>query len=356
MRSIRKSAFAVAAAGALVLTAACSSGSSDDGGQADDGGQNSEDRSQSAIFAAVQSSQEASQDASSASFRTEMIMTMGSGADELVLPMYMDGAMSWDPLAMDVTVDMSGYFEVFAELFETDPSEMPPGEYQMRFLDSTMYMGGAMFEAELPEGVSWVEMDIDELAEHAGPDGEDLAAQLEQAENMAQSPADQLGLLLEAPSVEWVDTETVEGQEADLYQGELTLEELLAVDPASAAMSDEDIERMQQDFQELGADTVLLQAWVNEEDLPVRLDMTIAFPDGNIKYSTVYTDYGSGIGADHPDPADVAGIDELEDASFFGDVDANQGGMGGGSDDLDQMSEEELEEFLREMEELGIES
>jgi hypothetical protein len=351
MHSIRRTTVGLATAGLLAATAAC--GSSGDSGNDGKDGDKQETRSQGAIAGALKASLDKSQEVTSASFETEMIMTMAlePGEEPLVLPMYMSGEMAWDPLAMDVTMDMSGYFEAFAEMLESE-EEIPSGEFNIRFVDNVMYMGGPVFQDEFPAGKSWIKLDLEEMAAESG-DAElgALMEQFEQAEEMAQSPAEQLGLLLEAPSVEHRGSEKMAGRDTERYSGELTLEELLAVDPSTAMMSDEDIQQMHDDFQEMGADTIGLDIWVDDEDLPARIDMTIEMPEGTVDYTTTYRDYGTGITVDHPAEAEVAGPDEIEDFSGFGGAGAG-GGMGaeGAGSDAGSLPEGWTEEDLADME------
>ena len=351
MRSIRKATFAVAAAGLLAFTAAC--GGSSDGGSSEAGGAaGSETRSQSAVLTALQASQDRSQEASSASFRTEMTTTMAleEGAEPLVLPMQMHGALSWDPLAMDVTVDMSGYLAAFAEMMGQPADELPSGEFSLRYVDNVMYMGGSMIESELAGGKSWIRLDLEELAQ--GPGGTGILDQLTQAEDMAQSPAEQLGLLLGAPNVEWRGSEQLDGRLTHVYEGELTLDELLAADPSTAGMTPEELAELHEGYAELGADTLVLKAWVDEQDLPVRIDMTLDLPEGSMHYSTTYSDFGTGIGVTHPADSELADFGELASNPFGGGSGGYAGGEGesGWGEDL---TDEELEELLRELEELG---
>jgi hypothetical protein len=353
MRSIRKATFGVATAGLLVATAAC--------GSSDTGTEEPETRSQKAIVGALQASQEKTREATAAFFETEMTMTMQmeAGEDPMVLPMSMSGDVSWDPLAMDVTMDMTGYFAAFAEMFGSE-EEMPSGEFDLRFVDNVMYMGGPMLTAEL-DGKSWVKVDLAAMAGEAGDvEAGELLEQFNQAEDMAQSPAEQIGMLLESPEITWRGTETMNGQETDAYEGELTVEELLAVDPSSATLTDEEIQELHEEYQEMGAEKLRFEVWVDqEEDYPVRIDMTLAMPEGSVQYTTSYSDYRDGIAVEHPADSEVADAAALEgSAGLFGGGGAASGSaddsLDGGAweDDGTEMTDEELEELLRELEEL----
>lgn len=358
MRSIRmlarRATLGVATAGLLVTTAAC--GSSDDGVGGGDGGggaEKTESRSQGTILEALQASRQKSEEATSASFETTMTMTMQMepGEPPLELPLSMSGDVAWEPLAMDVTMDMSGYFAAFAEMMGSE-EEPPSGEFSIRLVDQVLYMGGPLLAEELG-GATWVKADLQEMAAEAGEaEAAALLEQFNQAEDMAQSPAEQLGLMLEAPDIEWRGTETVGGRETDAYEGEMTIDELIAIDPSSAELTEEELEKLYGDFEELGAETVNLEIWVDEDDYPARIDMTLDFPEGTAHYSTVYTGFGTGLDISHPDASEVVDAGELEDggASLFGGTaGAGADAPGGGGE---EMTDEELEEFLRELEEM----
>ncbi len=353
MRSMRKAVLAAVTAGVLVSTAACGSDSSS---EADAKGENgkSDSSGTDGIFSALRTSQEKSHEASTVSFTSTMSMSVAdeSTGEEFGFSYAVEGTTGWDPLVMDLTMDMTEYMEAFQELLGGEAEETPEMVFDLRFVDNVMYMGGPLLAAE-PEmdGKSWVKIDIDEMAAATGES--EIASQLRQAENMAQSPAEQIELLLESPDVTHQGTEEFEGQQTEVYAGELTLDELLAADSSSEYMSEESLDELRGQMEALEADAFNLTVWIGEDELPVRVDMDMEMAEGEVTYSTVYRDYGAALAVEAPDAADVLDIAEAEDGGLLG--------IGGGTDgedalgdydleDMDNWTEEDWAEFEAEME------
>ncbi|MBB0243486.1 hypothetical protein [Streptomyces alkaliphilus] len=304
MRIVRKAALCAVTVGLVAVTAACGGDDDNDVPEradnaategtegSDEGSDDSASGSRSAIFDALQASAQQASEAETVAFETTM--TMSDGAEEFVLGLV--GVMGWDPVAMDVTMDMG---ELGALMGQENAT------MNMRWLDNILYMGGPMFEAEL-DGASWVKMDL-EAAAAEGNDAEleQMLAQLDQAERMAQSPAEQMGLLLQTPSLEHQGTEEIEGVTADLYTGTLTMDELLEADPSTGVLTEEELEEMRAELAAAGTETVDLSIWVDENDFPVRIDMEMIAEGMNVLNSTVYKDYGVALDFDHPAEADV---------------------------------------------------
>ncbi|MCE7078820.1 hypothetical protein [Streptomyces sp. ST2-7A] len=308
MRIVRKAALCAATVGLVAVTAACGGDEGNDAADradntategTDEGSDDSARGARSAIFEALQASAQRASDAETVAFETTM--TMSDGAEEFV--MALSGVMGWNPVSMDVTMDMG---ELGALMGQEEGATM-----NMRWLDNILYMGGPLFESEL-DGASWIKMDL-EAAAAEGNDAEleQMLAQLDQAERMAQSPADQMGLLLQSPSLEHRGTERIEGVTAELYTGTLTMEELLEADPSTGVLTEEELEEMRATLAAAGTDTVDLGIWVDENDYPVRIDMEMIAEGMNVVNSTVYKDYGVALDFDHPADAEVVDMAEM---------------------------------------------
>ncbi|NJQ14477.1 hypothetical protein [Streptomyces bohaiensis] len=299
---MRKAITAALAAGVLVSTAACSSDDSSSDGDAKSGG----------LAEALRASQEKSAEASTVAVTATMSMDMPEG---MAFSYELSGVTGWDPLAMDVTMDMTEFFEAMAEMMGDDSGEVPEAVMNLRFIDNVMYMGGTPFEEEL-DGASWVKIDLEDVDPN-DPAFAQTAEQLKSAENMAQSPASQVALLLESDDVEHVGSEDLDGRATEKYAGTLTAEELVAADASAAHMNEEDVEDLLATLEQMGADGFELTVWVDEDDLPARIDMRFAVEEGGeVSYSTVYEDYGIELNVEAPDEADVVDFADARGAGL----------------------------------------
>lgn len=319
MRSIRKAALGAATAGLLAATAACGSS----GGEAAQTQTQTQTQrqTQDAVISALHASQQKALEASSVSFDTVMTVTTKLAPDEdpVDLPISMSGDIGWDPLVINFTMDMSRYMAALADALDAgDTGDAPEaGELYLRLVDDVLYVGGAAFEERL-DGYGWARMAIDDALDE--PAAAQLVAQIKEAEDTAESSADQLGLLRAAPGVTWRGTETVNGRETDAYEGELTPADLLDADPSTVLLGEEELQELYDEFAGMGAESIALEAWVDEHDHLVRIDMTLDLPDGSVMHHTTsFSDYGAAIEVELPDASDVIDARELEDggAAFF---------------------------------------
>ncbi|GAB3123153.1 lipoprotein [Streptomyces calidiresistens] len=308
MRIVRKAALCAATVGLVAVTAACGGDEGKDAADradkaaaegTEEGSDDAASGSRSAIFEALQASAQQASEAETVAFETTM--TMSDGTEEFA--MALTGVMGWNPVAMDVSMDMG---ELGALMGQDEGATM-----DIRWLDNILYMGGPMFDAELG-GASWVKLDLEAAAaESNDPELAQALAQFDQIERMAQSPADQMGLLLQAPSLESRGTEQIEGVTAERYSGTLTMDELLEADPSTGVLTEEELEEMRADLVASGAETVDLDIWVDENNYPVRIDMEMLVEGMNVLNSTVYKDYGVALDFDHPAATDVVDMAEV---------------------------------------------
>lgn len=317
MRSMRKAITAALAAGVLVATAACSSddtsSDSDAKAAADTDEQGDGGSEGGGLAAALLASQQKSAEASTVAITSTMSMDMP--AEGMTFSYELSGVTGWDPLAMDVTMDMTEFFEAMAEMMGDDSGEVPEAVMNLRVIDNVMYMGGTPFEEELG-GASWVKIDLADVDPN-DPAFARTAEQMKSAENMAQSPASQVALLLESGDVEHVGSEDLDGRATEKYAGTLTAEELVAADASADHMNEEDIEELLATLEQMGADGFELTVWVDEDDLPARIDMRFAVDEGGeVAYSTVYEDYGIELDVEAPDEADVVDFAEARGAGL----------------------------------------
>jgi hypothetical protein len=304
--------------GRPAATAACGSS----GGEAAE--PQTQTQTQDAVISALHASQQKALETSSVSFDTVMTVTTKLAPDEdpVDLPISMSGDIGWDPLVINFTMDVSRYMAALADGLDAgdadDAGDAPEaGELHLRLVDDVLYVGGAPFEDVL-DGYGWATIAIDDALDE--PAAAQLVAQVREAEDTTESSADQLGLLRAAPGVAWRGTETVNGRAADAYEGELTPADLLDADPSTVLLEEEELQELYDEFAGMGAESIALEAWVDEHDQLVRIDMTLDLPDGSVvHHTTSFTDYGAAIEVELPDASDVIDARELEDggAAFF---------------------------------------
>ncbi|GGV57093.1 putative lipoprotein [Streptomyces longisporoflavus] len=265
----------------LLCTGAVACGGSDDGKKAEGAG-SGEIQSRSQVTEVITAAYEKTAKAKSA--KVEMTMTapasMGASAGE----MKMSGVMGWDPTVMDMT--MSG-----SALTKGDPEA--PENIRMLWLDNVMYMNMGAAVAKEMDGKQWVKMDLNSIAEQSGD--EKLAKQVTGGlESMNQDPAQQLAMLLDSPNLKHVGSAKVEGVQAQRYKGRLTVKEMMETNKGlSDVLSKSEREEMFKSIEKSGIKGYDTEVWVNEDDYPVRMDIDIESPEGTMKMSQKFSDYGS---------------------------------------------------------------
>ncbi|MDB1087504.1 hypothetical protein PJ985_07985 [Streptomyces sp. ACA25] len=326
MRLARTVTLSAGTAALLIVTTAC--GTSDakpaaadkaDGGAA-------EERSQSSVAEALLASATKSKEATSVSFETTM--TVSEDAESFSFTMA--GGLSWDPVAMDVTLDMG---DMMALMGESGPSEL-----HVRWVDDVMYMGGSVFEEPL-DGKQWAKFDLAVAAEEMN-DAE-LDQLMSRVDEMSQSPAEQLAMMLESPDVEWKGEEELDGVATNRYRGVLATDEL-DEDSFELLTPEErrEAEELIDGLTEAGVEEIEVDVWVDERDYPVRIDMAMsAAGQAEILYSTRYSDYGSSLTVEHPPAAEVVDVGELDGAGMWG------GGAGAGAGDTGMEGLEGMEDW-----------
>jgi hypothetical protein len=157
------------------------------------------------------------------------------------------------------------------------------GAAEIRLVNKVMYIGGNGAAAEMPDGKSWMKLDMSSLGAEEGIGSSALGGQAK------KNPADQSTFLTGSKDVKKVGTETVDGVETTHYKGTVTMMEL------RESLQDEDdatLERRFDQFMGLGVDKLTMDMWIDEDDHTRQfrmrgdadkgpLDMTITFLDIN---------------------------------------------------------------------------
>ncbi|GAA1930625.1 lipoprotein [Streptomyces durmitorensis] len=278
--TVKRAAGAVLAT-ALLCTGAVACGGSDDGKKANGAG-SGETQSRSQVTEVITAAYEKTAKAKSA--KVEMTMTapksMGADAGE----MKMSGVMGWDPTVMDMTMTGSA-------LTEGDPEA--PEKIRMLWLDNVMYMDMGAAAAKDMDGKQWVKMDLNSIAEQAGD--EKLAKQMTGGlDSMNQDPAQQLAMLLDSPNLKHVGPAKVDGVETQRYKGRLSVKEMMESNKGlDEVLGKSEREELFKSIEKSGIKGYDTEVWVNEDDYPVRMDIDIKSPEGTVKTSQKFSEYGA---------------------------------------------------------------
>jgi hypothetical protein len=266
---------------ALLCTGAVACGGSDKDGKASGAG-SGETQSRSQVTEVITAAYEKTAKAKSA--KVEMTMSAPKSAGGASGDMKMTGVMGWDPTVMDMTMTGSA-------LTEGGPGA--PDKVRMLWVDNVMYMDMGAAAAKDMDGKQWMKMDLNSIAEQAGD--EKLAKQMTGGlDSMNQDPAKQLAMLLDSPNLKHVGPAKVDGVQAQRYKGRLTVKEMLESNKGlSDVLSKSEREEMFKGIEKSGIKGYDTEVWVNEDDYPVRMDLDIKSPEGTVKMSQKFSDYGA---------------------------------------------------------------
>ncbi|MDT0346068.1 hypothetical protein [Streptomyces litchfieldiae] len=292
MRSPGRVALGAATAVLLAGTAAC--GGSESGSPFDSRGGDTAPGGDA--FEAVAAAAETTQEVTSANFEAVMSSPQSAGGD-----LEMTGSMSWEPeLAMDLTMSGDG--------LAAAPGM--PAEVSVRWVDDVMYMDmGEDFAAEF-EGRNWMAMDLMALAQETGDEAvaDAMSFGLDSAN---QDPAQQLALLLESPEIELVGEETLDGVEVSHYRGTISTEDALENGGGAGLLTEEERRRLADAMGEQGIESYHLDVWVDENDLPVRINQSYDTDSGPVEYEVRYSDFGADVTVEAPPAGSVLDFMDL---------------------------------------------
>ncbi|WP_051966713.1 hypothetical protein [Kitasatospora mediocidica] len=181
------------------------------------------------------------------------------------------GAMSWQPIAVDMTMTMPQ----FAAQLGGD------GSMRMLMSGTTMYMNMGDAAAAKLGGKHWMKMDLSAL----GASGQAMADQMNS--NSSNDPATQLKLFTSSPDIKRVGQETVDGVQATHYSGTVDITKL-------AATQDPSLKSLLSQSTKLGLTTMNVDLWVNDQSLPVRMhESTASTATTQLDVTADYSDYGT---------------------------------------------------------------
>ncbi|MFJ9035336.1 hypothetical protein ACIRF8_01915 [Streptomyces sp. NPDC102406] len=293
MTVVVRRAFGAAAATALLCTGAVACGT---GTGEDQAGEKVQSRSQ--MTQALTAAYKKTADAKSA--KVEMTMktpaSLGGGGT-----MKLTGTMGWDPTVMDMTMTGSA-------LTAGDPDA--PENVRMVWQDNVMYMDMGAKAAKDMDGKRWMKMDLGAVAKQAGD--EKLTRQMTgSVDSMNQDPAQQIAVLLDSPNLKHVGSDDVDGVRTQHYKGKLTVDEMMAKNDSLKLLSPSERSEVLKNVKKAGIKDYDTELWVNEDDLPVRMDVTMDSPEGAVDMSMKYSDYGAAVKVDVPPAGQTFDIMEM---------------------------------------------
>ncbi|MFE7311846.1 hypothetical protein ACFU7T_01835 [Streptomyces sp. NPDC057555] len=206
------------------------------------------------------------------------------------------GVMGWDPMVMDVTM-----------------SEGPlaggagGGEgSHMVWLHDTVYVDMGK-RSQLLGGKRWGAFDLRAAAAQSGDKAlvQQVAASLD---DMNQDPARQLAMLLGARDVKRLGAGTVDGEHAEHYRGSLPVEDGLASLKSVTRLTAEDRAKLVANAKKAGITSYDYDAWVNDRNYPVKMDVAIKTSRGTVKTTSHYSDYGAKAAVQAPPAHDTVDL------------------------------------------------
>ncbi|OIK00010.1 hypothetical protein BIV24_03000 [Streptomyces colonosanans] len=254
--------------------------------------------------------------AAAKSARVEMSMSMPESADGGGA-IKVTGMQGWDPTVMDFTMDGS----MLAKAGSDGPSKV-----RMIWRDNIMYMDmGAEAAKELPDGKRWMKMDLGAMAEQSG-DAQAMKAMTSGLDDMNQNPAQQLALLLESPNLKHLGAATVDGVKTEHYKGHLTVDEMMKSNSALDVLEPKDRKQLLDNIEKTGIKGYDTEVWVNQDNFPARMDVTMKTPKGDMKVMSKYSDYGAAIQVKTPPAGETVDFMDL-----MKELGQNAGGAGASS-------------------------
>ncbi|MBT2409574.1 hypothetical protein J7I94_03195 [Streptomyces sp. ISL-12] len=291
------------------------------------------------VHQVITAAYEKTAEAKSAKIEMTMSMPTAAGGD-----MTMSGVMGWDPTVMDMTMKGSAFAAAGANA---------PDQMRMIWQDNVMYMDMGAEAAKDMGGKRWMKFDLAAVAEASGDEA--LAKQMTSSlENVNQNPAEQLAMMLESPSLKHVGTEKIGGVEADHYKGMLTVKEMMESNESLDVLEPAERKQLLDNIEKSGVKGYDTEVWVDENDLPVRMDVTIESPEGDIDTSMKFSDYGAKAEVEVPPASETTDLFEMLKSmgDALGDLSDATGSTGTGStEDLDKQLDD-IEKELADLEAL----
>ncbi|GGO83730.1 hypothetical protein [Wenjunlia tyrosinilytica] len=301
--NLRRACAALAAAAALTGVAACDSGGgaaegkakasqSSTGGSRQDKGSDGSGQSSSSgskvSLAALQRVESRTEQANSSKVTGSMVMGTTS--------MTMDGALDWShQLTGNLTMQQKG-----------GALEKLGGDGKMlaRYTPDAMYVNMGPSFAEKAQGKHWLKYDYDDLAAYAGASGDVMKDQLQH-----NNPTQSVRMLLASGDVKKVGSEKIGSDDTTHYTGTIDVADF--TEKSSRTLSKEQLDAFKKQLEQSGVTTERIDVWVNGDDLLVKKIEAADTPQGKMKVTCFYTDYGTQVDVQVPQSSDTIDFKKL---------------------------------------------
>jgi hypothetical protein len=300
----RRGAGAVAAAMLLTGAVACSGG----GEKSDATGTGAKTGKKRSVTQVITAAYKKTAEAKSARVNMTMSVPGADGGE-----MTMSGIMGWDPTLMDMTMKGSAL---------AADADMPRNA-RIIWQNDVVYVDAGAAAAKEMDGKRWMKLDLGAMAEEAAKSGDDeLTKELTGGlEDMNQDPAQQLAMLLDSPNLKHVGSEKIDGADTEHYKGTLTVEEMMATNKSLDVLEPKERKELLAGMKKAGIKGYDTEVWVNEDDLPVRMDVGIDSPEGTVEMSMKLSDYGAKAEVQVPPAAQTFDLMEmLKELGASGDL------------------------------------
>ena len=200
-----------------------------------------------------------------------------------------EGSFDSAKQAMDVTMNSHG---VGAGM---------PGSVKLRLLYPAMYvqLEGLPTGGRLPNGKSWVKVDVEQALKKLGLDLANLG--------VGQSPTEVLAQLRGSKDTQKVGTETIDGVRTTHYRGTADVQEALGRAPAKQRKA---LQRLLDEAKAHGVDAAsrTFDVWVGDDGLVRRLTEQV----GSVGHVTMtFSDYGEPVQIEAPAADDTVDLSDL---------------------------------------------
>lgn len=237
------------------------------------------------------------------SYRFDLSMKMTLPGQQQAFEITADGAVDEAGRRAAMTMD----FGSLADLFGGFGAQVSGDDMRMelRFDWPVMYLRMPFLTDRLPSGKEWVSLDLEQFAKQQG-------VQLPGVGSFGQSdPSAFLDFLKAAnDDLRTLGTEKIDGVRTTHYLGKIDLGELAKTIPAAQR------KQLQPALDQLakltgnGAVAPLVDAWVGDDALLRRFEITFSAPSGAQSFDLALTmnlhDFGASVDVAAPNPADVA--------------------------------------------------
>lgn len=137
-------------------------------------------------------------------------------------------------------------------------------------------------------------------------------------------PAEQVALLLQSPSLKHVGAEKVDGVRADHDKGTLTVDALMDAGKAGDVLSAKERKAWFDGVEQAGIKGYDMEIRVNRDHYTVKMTLGMKTPEGTLRMSASYSDYGTGVSVQAPPAKDTVDL-----FGMLGDLKSS--GMDGGT-------------------------